>query len=180
MPFFKQVLFSGSLLFIALFLTACSQNKRCDDPLGCVNISPHEEIPVGVLYDFSGQTCPGTPQAYLELEDQLKSSTVFNHSFSLVPEDLYTSEQDNQVAASRIASNPQISFAIILSCPPNLKVQKILQDAGIFIWEISPGNNTSDIVAIIHQVFINSTFEQSDHTLLISRSSLQVNANANR
>lgn len=91
---------------------------KCADVPGCVNIEPHEAIPIGVLQALSGKVAPlGVEQVRgTELAIDKRHGTLLGHPIVLQIEDTGCTPEGGANAALKLIADPQTVAIVGTTC----------------------------------------------------------------
>lgn len=135
-----------SLLVLLVFLTvavAPAFAQDCDDPLGCVVVGPDDPVTLGYMLTVSGATAflGEFSLGGIELALALRDNEVLGHEIELIGEDSGCNAEGGQVAAQRLAANPEVVGVIGSSCSSEAVAGlPIISEAGMLM--ISPSNTS--------------------------------------
>lgn len=132
----KSIVMLLSSLLLAATVLALAAPAGCDDPLGCVAVSPRAPLEIAVLYASPGSDCDptGAPIAVLETlavgawqDDRLP--------IAIVKEESGFSRESAQQALARLLSRPNLAV-LVLDCASSADptLTKMITDAGVPAW----------------------------------------------
>jgi serine/threonine protein kinase/ABC-type branched-subunit amino acid transport system substrate-binding protein len=118
----------------------------CADALGCLDIGPDEPIRIAYVLATSGPTAWIGEEALAGIQlalDEIGGS-LLGHELTLAGEDSQCSPEGGEVAARRIAADPQVVGVIGTSCSVAAEMASpIISEAGLLM--ISPSNNYASL-----------------------------------
>ena len=121
-------------------------NETCNDPLGCIELSPDDPIAIGAMLVLSGAvTYLGDDSlGGIELAILDRDSTLLGHDIELVVEDSLCSAEGGQAAAQRLSADPSIVGTIGTNCSSAAQgAMPIISDAGMVM--IAPSNTSPSL-----------------------------------
>lgn len=100
--------------FLPSLISKCS----CNDPLGCVVISPNEPVHIAYMLAMSGAvaTLGEDSLGGIELAVDDRGGKLLDHDILLTGEDSLCTAEGGQVAATRVAADPTILGVIGTNC----------------------------------------------------------------
>ncbi|MCY3780583.1 MAG: branched-chain amino acid ABC transporter substrate-binding protein [Chloroflexi bacterium] len=134
------------LSLLAIFLPPVIADDSCQDPLGCVVVSPDDPIVIGAMLVVSGainylgeDTLGGVELALLA-----RDNTILEREIELVLEDSLCTAEGGQVAAQRLAADPTILGAIGTNCSSAAQgAMPIISESGMVM--IAPSNTSPSL-----------------------------------
>ncbi|MEN8198739.1 MAG: branched-chain amino acid ABC transporter substrate-binding protein [Thermodesulfobacteriota bacterium] len=149
----NKVLFAVLLLLAGVFSISCTEQEepsfQCQDPLGCVDISPDEAIKIGVLQALSGKVAPlGEAQIKgLELALDKRDNQIFGHSIVLQIEDTGCTAEGGANGALKLIADPKTVAIFGSTCSgAAATASKAMSAAGL---SMVSGNNSAPFLTSI-------------------------------
>jgi hypothetical protein len=164
------------LLTISLLLASCTTfSYQCNDPLGCLEISPDSPLVIGAILATSGDNgSAGTASLQMVEEAVAKKDLLLGHPLKLYHYGTDCTVDSVREAATQFATYPELSAVVGPSCAEEEAVaDQILQEAGIPLVGPVPDSTiayaiTNQVLAAIEQVAVLAP----DKTLYVPRQAL--------
>jgi branched-chain amino acid transport system substrate-binding protein len=135
------------VVLIPLLLFGCSSEEKprfvCNDAIGCVTISVHEPIKIGVIQALTGRVAPlGKEQIYgLELALDSWQGKIAGHPVEIQTEDSGCSSEGGANAALKVVADPKTIAIFGTTCSGSATTAaKVMADAGL---TMISGNNSA-------------------------------------
>lgn len=174
----KQILSTAfAVLFLAALLLALSRSARCDDPLGCISISPSAPLEIGLLYAPPGSACPPAAPAIEALEQRVAAAgRAEKIPLALAREESGFSLPGARQALARLLARPNLALVLVLDCrygaDPSLS--KLISDAGLSVRQVDAPRAGADLDRAIAHLLerVKACGRKSPGRYLIGRSVL--------
>jgi branched-chain amino acid transport system substrate-binding protein len=136
------------LTIVALYLSACRSgvtSYTCTDPLGCVTVSPGENLKVATLLTMSGPDQVYGIDAVRGVEIAIADKgKLLGHAIEVVEADDQCDEKAAETAAKQLAADKQVIGVIGATCSSaSVPAARVLSDAGMAL--ISPSSTAPSL-----------------------------------
>ena len=167
---------SVAFLILSLLLVACSADHyKCNDPLGCLEISSGCPIVIGSLLETFGEQ---NPVGIKTLEGVRKAvadqDELLGHPIELISYGMECTAESTWSAATEFSTNPKLLAVIGPTCADEAKTaDTILSDAGIPM--LGPVTDPEAAYELTNRVFaaiVQVAVQAPDKILYVPRQTL--------